>query len=561
MSPSLAATSGLALDGQATGASPAHGELLELGWAPLAGPASAPTSRLVRPLAAAEVPARIQRLTGIATGDLRRALHPRRAWSELAAAAEALAPGPVCPAVVHFARFEEPFLRALHRTWGPGRPFPLELVCTHELARRLLPTLPRKGLRAVAGYFGHDIPELKRSRDHVAATVLVWRELARLLEEREGVGDLPALREWLRAGPGPAARGRGRVYPMDPALRRDLPDRPGVYRMRRASGDLLYVGKARSLRRRVGSYFRERARHPERTLEMLTQARRLEYSETATALEAALVEADDIKRLAPRYNVALREGGRRLAFWSEDLRGSAPRPDRRHRLGPFPSPESLARLAALVRWLEGDDPALGAAALGVPAPYAPVAEVLRRGLEAFRDRHRLPRPLGPRELLHLGVRLQRQRRRGEDAGDETGAAEPAAEERGHPWSPERVADSCEETAAEGARLVRRARWLCQLAESSLAWSEDGRRWLLVLSGGCPVRHEPLADDAPVPPPPGHARSAAQRRRLIDLRAYDRLSVLTRELKALVATDAPVAVRLGPRRRLGRAALAGRLSRV
>ena len=90
---------------------------------------------------------------------------------ERAEAARPVAPAPV-PLVIHFARFEEPFLRALHARHGSG-PFPFELVCSHAVARRLLPELPRRTLRSLAGYFGAAVPPLRRSVDHVVATALV----------------------------------------------------------------------------------------------------------------------------------------------------------------------------------------------------------------------------------------------------------------------------------------------------------------------------------------------------------------------------------------------------
>ena len=73
----------------------------------------------------------------------------------------------VCPTVIHFARFEKPFLKDFHQKNDPESPFPFQIICTHEIAVRLLPDLPRRGLRAIAGYFGHSMPELRRSADHV----------------------------------------------------------------------------------------------------------------------------------------------------------------------------------------------------------------------------------------------------------------------------------------------------------------------------------------------------------------------------------------------------------
>src|SRR4030095_1890662 len=99
--------------------------------------------------------------------------------------------GTPAPTVIHFARFEQPFLRAL----AGGAP-PLDIVCTHDIARRLLPDLPRCGVRALTGYFGRGGGALRRSADHVEATAFVWRELVRLLRD-EGISTWSALQNWL----------------------------------------------------------------------------------------------------------------------------------------------------------------------------------------------------------------------------------------------------------------------------------------------------------------------------------------------------------------------------
>ena len=85
-----------------------------------------------------------------------------------------------------------------------------------------------------------------------------------------------------------------------------LPAGPGVYRMLDRNGDVLYVGKARNLKRRVTSYT-QLARQSIRLQRMVAQTASLEVVTTHTEAEALLLEANLIKRLAPRYNVLLRD--------------------------------------------------------------------------------------------------------------------------------------------------------------------------------------------------------------------------------------------------------------
>ncbi len=85
-----------------------------------------------------------------------------------------------------------------------------------------------------------------------------------------------------------------------------LPLAPGVYRMLDGKGDVLYVGKARAIRRRVAQYT-QTARLPERLRRMVFETRRIEVITTASEAEALLLEANLIKKLRPRFNIVLRD--------------------------------------------------------------------------------------------------------------------------------------------------------------------------------------------------------------------------------------------------------------
>jgi excinuclease ABC subunit C len=85
-----------------------------------------------------------------------------------------------------------------------------------------------------------------------------------------------------------------------------LPNGPGVYRMIDAKGTVLYVGKARSLRKRVAAYARP-ANASSRIMRMINATATMEFVTTRTEIEALLLEANLIKRLRPRFNVLLRD--------------------------------------------------------------------------------------------------------------------------------------------------------------------------------------------------------------------------------------------------------------
>ncbi len=86
----------------------------------------------------------------------------------------------------------------------------------------------------------------------------------------------------------------------------NLPDRPGVYRMLDGKGQALYVGKARSLKKRVGSYTRPE-RLPVRLRRMVAATEKMEFVTTDTEVEALLLEANYIKKFKPHYNILLRD--------------------------------------------------------------------------------------------------------------------------------------------------------------------------------------------------------------------------------------------------------------
>jgi excinuclease ABC subunit C len=109
--------------------------------------------------------------------------------------------------------------------------------------------------------------------------------------------------DWRDGGRDP--EGRVGVDAIQAFVRR-LPNAPGVYRMLSAAGDVLYVGKARSLKKRVGNYAQGRG-HTNRIGRMVRETAAMEFVVTRTEIEALLLEANLIKRFRPRFNVLMRD--------------------------------------------------------------------------------------------------------------------------------------------------------------------------------------------------------------------------------------------------------------
>lgn len=141
-----------------------------------------------------------------------------------------------------------------------------------------------------------------------------------------------------------------------------LPDRPGVYLMKDGRGDVLYVGKAQSLRHRVRSYWQRQAvRGPgdvHRIREVIDRVADVEVTEVDSVSEALLLEANLIKRFKPRFNVRLKDD-KSYPYIKVTLADDFPRVERTRKLvndgsryfGPYASATSVDESMNLVRRL------------------------------------------------------------------------------------------------------------------------------------------------------------------------------------------------------------------
>jgi DNA polymerase III subunit epsilon len=545
----------LVVDCQTTGATPAHGVVLEIGWGVArAAPRGQPSE--VRQLESHwitlpeghRVPGPVRRLTGFEPGLVTETLAASEAWQRLRSAVNRRDP---VPTAIHFAQFELGFLRDWARQYAPTEPFPLDVVCVHAIACRLFPDLPRRSIRALAGFLGHSLELERRCHGHVEATAFIWNELAVALGER-GVHTWQELREWLAAAR-PARSGKRR-FPLPSAKYRALPDEPGVYRFLRSNGDLLYVGKAASLRKRVASHFTAGSATTERALEMLTQVHDIRVTPTSTALEAALLENEEIKAVDPPYNIQLLDGDRNTWFFDRELDSVAAAADERHRRGPLPSTHSVRALAALRALGRGLAPtlALRARAVGTLERWAPDESVFLAGYQRFVERHELSN--GEREHVDrrlLGVARQLLAATPDEAAAASPEESPGSGKPGS-WDTDRVVRHLERGLAHAHQLLQRARWLCLLHDSDIEFQEAasaGPRWLSIRAGRVSAAAQlSAAVDAPLP-----YRSLAERQAGFDRRQYDRLRTLTSELKRVLRDGGSARLRIG-RRWLDAAAL-------
>lgn len=195
--------------------------------------------------------------------------------------------------VAHNAGFDIGFLRAAAQRGGISWPRP-KILCTVRLARRVLSReeAPSVRLAALARLFAVATQPTHRALDDARATVEVLHSLIERVGN-QGVHTYADLRSYL-PNVTPAQR-RKQV------LADGLPHRPGVYLFRGPSGEVLYVGTAVNLRRRVSQYFNG-ADPRGRMKEMVALADNVDHVECAHSLEAGVRELRMLAAHAPPYN-------------------------------------------------------------------------------------------------------------------------------------------------------------------------------------------------------------------------------------------------------------------
>jgi len=250
--------------------------------------------------------------------------------------------------VAHNAAFDIGFLRAAATRCGVAWPG-LPVLCTVRLARRVLTReeAPSVRLSALARLVGSATEPNHRALDDARACVEVLHALIARVGN-QGVQTLGDLRGYLPSAP-PARRAKR-------TLARGLPRRPGVYLFRGPSAEVLYVGTATDLHRRVSQYFTG-ADPRARMAEMVALAESVDHVECAHALEAGVRELRLLVAHAPPYNRRSRFPHR--WWWVRLSEEPFPRltvvrgPRTEQVVGPFRSRSEAADAAAVIARFTG----------------------------------------------------------------------------------------------------------------------------------------------------------------------------------------------------------------
>lgn len=180
-----------------------------------------------------------------------------------------------------------------------------------RLSRKLIPGLSSAGLDSLIRHLGIHVADRHRAGGDAEATVALLLHLLELCRQQGIETDTQLMafaapartKQPSKAAPRPSSRAAKLAVLAERC--RALPDAPGIYIMRGASGRILYVGKAVSLRRRLASYFSDDIHG--KTRRLMGEVDSIEHRQLGSELEALLEESRMIKLHQPRFNVMLRD--------------------------------------------------------------------------------------------------------------------------------------------------------------------------------------------------------------------------------------------------------------
>lgn len=236
------------------------------------------------------IPSFVTKLTGISDAMVARAPVIRDVIGDFAE----FAAGAVL--VAHNAAFDARLLDHASRR-HLGRPLGLAHVCTVRLAQRLLPELRRTSLEALGEHFGLTPSRRHRAMADAEMTAELLARFIAIVQER-GVCDVQGL---IEAQSDPASPRRLEVHVAQADLE-ELPAAPGVYRLVGREEEALFIGRSSNLRERVLQYFLGADHGSDRQLALISKTYEVSFTRCGSALEAALLEADEIHRFEPPYN-------------------------------------------------------------------------------------------------------------------------------------------------------------------------------------------------------------------------------------------------------------------
>jgi hypothetical protein len=198
--------------------------------------------------------------------------------------------------------------------------------------------------------------------------------------------------------------------------------------------------------------------------------------------------------------------------------------------------------------------------LSVPLEYLPDKDCFFAGFKEFRETYFrvLMTPVSLGALMRIGTlfwqeKLEEEAKSDADSIRAEETEDKSEEENVSPvletWTPERVFKALKSIIRQGSHIIRRSYWLCRLSESSLMWTvcdnKTSDKNLIIFKKGIPHFQKKLTASSEIPIPPGHADPFSDRRKNFDISTFDRMRVVTTEIRRLLGENRIVEVHLGP----------------
>lgn len=252
--------------------------------------------------------------------------------------------------VGHNVSFDYKFVSESFKRMDEPIKFNVKTLCTCKLARRLLRQLKSKSLGNVADYLGVRQERKHRAFDDTMATAKILLHFLDVLQEEYEIETVEEVLTFQNK----------KIFTEEkksPALKRvniklkDIPKNPGVYFFKSASGEILYIGKAKNLRERLSSYFRHNSELPYKIKRLLANIQKLEFEITDSELSALILESKLIKKHKPRFNTAIKRF-RFHPFLKIDVQNELPKIEKVYEIendganyyGPFSSRRTVNQL-------------------------------------------------------------------------------------------------------------------------------------------------------------------------------------------------------------------------
>ncbi len=285
------------LDVETTGLSPANGGIIEIALVRVENMKVTDTyTSLVNP--GRLIPYFITKLTGISDDDVFDAPY----FEEIADKVEQFIADDIL--IAHNISFDKSFLRKEFISCG-REPVQNLSLCTVKLARKLYPQLGSKSLGSVCRHLG-----LKNTSAHRALgdAKVTARAFIKMAAEAKAKHKIFTVGEIVNFQFSPSSKRENlRIKPSLSKEVSELPDAPGVYYFINSKKEIIYIGKAKSLKDRIKSYFSTTA--PRKSKKIIQQASHLKIEITNSELTALLTEAETIKIIKPKHNTQLKKYG------------------------------------------------------------------------------------------------------------------------------------------------------------------------------------------------------------------------------------------------------------